>query len=175
MKGIVTDIRLTVKEYKGKENAKLDVVMRADRLYVIRSGLETVFSKGLLLSLNALSRSQLSAPITIAIAPGQDCCFARVYRNDEPVKYEWQQNLDWVEIVRQLQVKLGSALSTVVDAPWKSWRTGEDAIAWAASLIPGMNRKELVKMFAETQPDSSGKKAKAWVEKIEKLCENLVF
>jgi hypothetical protein len=48
--GYLSELRLTTKEFKGKDNLKLDIVVSADELYVIRTGVETNFAKSFLLA-----------------------------------------------------------------------------------------------------------------------------
>ncbi len=70
--GTIKSLEIVHREYKGQEHLKLDVTMECDRTYVIRSGFGTVFSKGLLLALNTLHRSEIALPLTIAVAPGDE-------------------------------------------------------------------------------------------------------
>lgn len=51
---------------------------------------------------------------------------------------------------------------------WKSWKTPEDAIAWASSQLPEIPQKELRTEFNQLQP-IDGKKAPAWVARVEQL------
>ncbi|WP_320073144.1 hypothetical protein [Nostoc sp. MG11] len=37
--GYLSSLRLTTKEFKGKDNLKLDIVVSADELYIIKTGL----------------------------------------------------------------------------------------------------------------------------------------
>ncbi|MHC5771937.1 MAG: hypothetical protein ACYTXI_41750 [Nostoc sp.] len=48
--GYLSELRFTTKEFKGKDNLKLDIVVSADEVYVIRSGVETNFTKSFLLA-----------------------------------------------------------------------------------------------------------------------------
>lgn len=106
--GYVSELRITVKEFKGKENNKLDVVVGADQLYVIRSGLETNFTKTLLLALSCVNN--FHQPLTIAVAAGEEnVVFARVYDAITKARFkaEWNPDANWLDLVTQLQQRLG--------------------------------------------------------------------
>ena len=76
--GYLSELRITIKEYKGKENHKIDLVFHADQVYIIRSGLETNFSKTLLLALSTVT--DINQPLTIAVVAGEEnVVFARLY------------------------------------------------------------------------------------------------
>lgn len=67
--GYVTGIRVTPKRWKDKPwGYKVDLSLRSDKEYVIRSGVETSFSKGLVNSL--VKVEDLSRPICISVVPG---------------------------------------------------------------------------------------------------------
>lgn len=48
---------------------------------------------------------------------------------------------------------------------WRNWKTPEDALAWASTLLPDLTNLELQRLFDEV-PALKGKKAPAWVEKV---------
>lgn len=105
--GYLTELRITTKEYKGKDSHKLDVVMRCDRLYIIRSGLDTNFSKTLLLALEHVPDP--AKPLTIAVAPGEETVvFARVFdaATGAKIKAEWNPQAHWLDIIAQLSERL---------------------------------------------------------------------
>ncbi|PAX51155.1 hypothetical protein, partial [Brunnivagina elsteri] len=65
--------------------SKTDLAILADKPYVIRSGRESIFSKSLLLSLDALTIEQLQNPVTITVSPGEKTVvFCSVY---DPATY----------------------------------------------------------------------------------------
>lgn len=94
------------KEYKSKEQVKLDITIECDRTYVIRSGFETVFCKTLLLALNTLEFGDLKMPLTIAVSPGtENAVFANVYdaATGQAIKADWDKNADFAAILHKLQ------------------------------------------------------------------------
>jgi len=105
--GYLKELRVTAKQHKGKDANKLDVVVRCDRIYIIRSGIETNFTKTLLLTLSVVS--DVSSPLTLAVAPGDDVVFARLYNatTGERVKAEWNPNAPWLDLIQAINQKLG--------------------------------------------------------------------
>ena len=106
--GYIRELRVTPKEYKGKDATKLDVVLSCDRLYIVRSGIETNFSKGLLLALSQIN--DFENPLTIVVAPGEETViFARLYiaTTGERVKTEWNPNAPWLDLIQAINQKLG--------------------------------------------------------------------
>jgi hypothetical protein len=76
--GYISDLRLTTKEFKGKDNVKLDIVLSADEIYIIRTGVETNFAKTFLLALSQVQ--DFSKPLIIAATPGEEnVVFCRLY------------------------------------------------------------------------------------------------
>ena len=81
--------------------------MSCDRLYIVRSGIETNFSKGLLLALSQVN--DFENPLTIAVAPGEETViFARLYNatTGERVKAEWNPNAPWLDLIQAINQKL---------------------------------------------------------------------
>jgi hypothetical protein len=105
--GKLQELRLTNKEYKGKTNVKLDIVVQADELYIIRTGIETNFAKTFLL---AISSANICNPLIIAVAPGEkNVVFARIYdaTTKQRIKADWDKNADWTGIITSVQALLG--------------------------------------------------------------------
>jgi hypothetical protein len=70
--GIITGLECNKSvETKFGITSKTDLAILADKPYVIRSGRESIFSKSLLLSLDALTIEQLQNPVTITVSPGE--------------------------------------------------------------------------------------------------------
>ena len=79
--GIVEKLEIEEKQYKGKPEVKVNLHIKADRNYVIQSGLETLFAKGLIYTLATLPVVCFSKPMTIAVEPGdtEQVLFSRIY------------------------------------------------------------------------------------------------
>lgn len=108
--GYVTGFRMINKPYKGDDAVKVDISIQADRKYVIRSGIETIFTRGLLLALEIFDNLK-DIPVTICVTPGDEknVIYASVYNatNGEVVKYDWDKSKKLSPIVVKLQKMLG--------------------------------------------------------------------
>jgi hypothetical protein len=107
--GYLSELRLTTKEFKGKDNIKLDIVVSADEVYVIRTGLETNFAKTFLLALSQVQ--DLSKPLIISATPGEgNVVFCWLYDalTKTRIRREWNPNADWMTIIDSIQSKLQS-------------------------------------------------------------------
>ncbi len=116
--GYLSELRLTTKEFKGKDNLKLDIVVSADELYVIRTGVETNFAKSFLLAASLVQ--DFSKPL-IMVANGGDenTVFCNLYDAATKTKIyrEWSRDLDWATIIRDIQSLLGGNSSAISSTP----------------------------------------------------------
>jgi hypothetical protein len=116
--GYLSELRLTTKEFKGKDNLKLDIVVSADELYVIRTGVETNFAKSFLLAASLVQ--DFSKPLIIVANGGdENTVFCNLYDAATKTKIyrEWSRDLDWVSIIRDIQTCLGGNSSTTPSTP----------------------------------------------------------
>ncbi|AUB44313.1 hypothetical protein COO91_10536 (plasmid) [Nostoc flagelliforme CCNUN1] len=116
--GYLSELRLTTKEFKGKDNLKLDIVVSADELYIIRTGVETNFAKSFLLAASLIQ--DFSKPlIIVANAGDENTVFCNLYDAATKTKIyrEWSRDLDWATIIRDIQSLLGGASSTIPSTP----------------------------------------------------------
>ncbi|MBD2248876.1 hypothetical protein [Nostoc sp. FACHB-888] len=116
--GYLSELRLTTKEFKGKDNLKLDIVVSADELYVIRTGVETNFAKSFLLAASLIQ--DFSKPlIIVANAGDENTVFCNLYDAATKTKIyrEWSRDLDWATIIRDIQCLLGGTSSSVPEPP----------------------------------------------------------
>lgn len=105
--GYLSELRLTTKEFKGKDNLKLDIVVTADEIYVIRTGIETNFAKTFLLAISQVEN--FSKPLIIGVVSGEEnVVFCRLYdaATKTRIRREWNTNVDWAEIIRTCQTQL---------------------------------------------------------------------
>ncbi|MBE8989832.1 hypothetical protein [Nostoc sp. LEGE 12450] len=112
--GYLSELRFTTKEFKGKDNLKLDIVVSADEVYVIRSGVETNFTKSFLLAASGVQ--DFSKPLIIAANAGeQNTVFCNLYDavTKTRIEREWNKNADWATIIRNIQSRLGGTSSTI--------------------------------------------------------------
>jgi hypothetical protein len=111
--GYLSELRLTTKEFKGKDNLKLDIVVSADELYVVRTGVETNFAKSFLLAASLVQ--DFSKPlIIVANAGDENTVFCNLYdaASKSRIEREWNKNADWATIIRDIQFRLGGTPST---------------------------------------------------------------
>jgi hypothetical protein len=105
--------RLEVKEAEtsfGNE-LKADFEIIADRRYVLRSGVDTAFTKGMLITIAALSDNQLKRPITLELKAGDEKNNVLVSARDpetfEPIRAGSWENADWGALMNQALARLG--------------------------------------------------------------------
>jgi hypothetical protein len=110
--GIITGIEVNKKvENTFGEVIRTDLNILADKPYIIRSGSDTYFCKGLLLSLDILTFEQLRHPLTITVSPGdKKVVFCNIY---DPVTYRsigvsWDghREIDWQALGQRVSLKI---------------------------------------------------------------------
>jgi hypothetical protein len=106
--------RLDIKESETsfKTELKADFEIVADRRYVLRSGIETAFTKGMLMVIAALSDERLGAPITLELKAGDEKGNVLVSARDpetfEPIRTgSWEKNTDWNALMNHAIARLG--------------------------------------------------------------------
>ncbi|QIR37136.1 hypothetical protein HCG51_10630 [Tolypothrix sp. PCC 7910] len=112
--GYVLELRLTDKDFKGKDNLKLDIVVQADEIYIVRSGIETNFAKSFLLAASVIQH--FTQPLIIVATPGdENSVFCNLYNalTKTRIRREWNPNADWGAIIRDVQSKLAPTSESV--------------------------------------------------------------
>ena len=111
--GIVEKLETEQKEYKGKPEFKVNLHIKADHNYIIQSGLETLFAKGLVYTLSKLPVTSFNKPITIAVEPGdtEQVLFCRVYNpvTGLAVYAPYTEPVDWQNVIARATSKTNSA------------------------------------------------------------------
>jgi hypothetical protein len=110
--GYLQNLRLISKEFKGKDNMKLDIIVAADEIYVVRTGIETNFAKTFLLAASQVD--DFSKPLIIAATPGEEnVVFCRIYDaiTKNRIRSEWDKNADWAGIISNIQSRLAELSS----------------------------------------------------------------
>ncbi|MBW4616371.1 MAG: hypothetical protein KME21_24470 [Desmonostoc vinosum HA7617-LM4] len=116
--GYLLELRLTTRELKGKDNLKLDIVVSADELYVIRTGLETNFAKSFLLAASLVQ--DFDKTLIIAATAGEEnTVFCNLYdaATKTKIKREWNKDVDWASIIHDIQSLLDGTSSTIPPTP----------------------------------------------------------
>lgn len=112
----------TLKRFEVKEaqtsfgnEVKADFEVMADRRYVLRSGVDTAFTKGMLMTIAALSDEQLNRPITIELKAGDEkgnvLMSARDPETFEPIRTGSWENANWDELMNQALTRLGGEVT----------------------------------------------------------------
>ncbi|MCC5629500.1 hypothetical protein LC613_16125 [Nostoc sphaeroides CHAB 2801] len=105
--GYISELKLTTKEFRERDNIKLDIVVRADEVYVVRTGIETNFAKTFLLAVSCVQ--DFSKPLIIAaIAGKENVVFCNLYdaATKTRIRSEWNKDADWLAIIDSVQTRL---------------------------------------------------------------------
>jgi hypothetical protein len=140
--GYLKEARVTVKEYDGEETYKLDLVIAADELYIIRTGLETNFAKSFLLAIAEVE--DLSQTLIFACQAGtKNTVFCRLYTQDKNrVKVEWRE-LIWLNEITRLQARLGQPHPSIKPEPEASLAPPFDRDMISKEIESLLKRKNL--------------------------------
>lgn len=116
--GILSEIRMKMgPEFKGKKPVKLQLrVDTGGQPYVIQSGVETTFTRGVLLALDVVE--DLGSPLMFVVANGgEKVVFGRLHRapGGERIKIMWDKERKIFPLVQKLQQKLGQRAQTWED------------------------------------------------------------
>ena len=113
LSGMIEKLDTEEKEYKGKRDLKINLHIRADRNYVIQSGAETMFAKGLLYTLSKLPVAAFTQPVTITVEAGEDeqVVFCRIYNpaTKQAVFAPYTEPVNWQEVIARAIVKIDAA------------------------------------------------------------------
>ncbi|MBD2452273.1 hypothetical protein H6G76_35270 [Nostoc sp. FACHB-152] len=116
--GYLLELRITTKEFRGNDNNKLDIVIAADEVYIIRTGIDTNFAKTFLLSASLVQ--DFSKPLIIAVTAGEkNTVFCRLYDAATKVRIrkEWNPNSDWASLITEIQSRLTGTSASVPLTP----------------------------------------------------------
>lgn len=115
--GYLKAVQLIEKTSRRGDTVKLDITIQADKPYIVRSGLDTLFARGLLLALDLIESFDL--PVTIGVVPGDEgkAVFARVYHQGAAVRYERNDKAQLHPLLVKLAKKLGQDGVEVERAP----------------------------------------------------------
>jgi hypothetical protein len=117
--GFITKIEVEEKEFKKKKDFKLNIHVKAERAYIIQSGLETLFSKGVIYALKEVA--DFSQVLSIAVEPGntEQVLFGRVYVGDQNIyaPYDDDANIPWQSLVESIQSRIEGGAPTQSSKP----------------------------------------------------------
>jgi hypothetical protein len=106
--GYITQLEFKQVERRGKETWKTHLHITADRLYILESGFDSHFSKGLVSALASLESSALKQPITIEVQPAEseEVLFCRVYSDGKLIYAPYDEQTDWTKLSDIAQSKV---------------------------------------------------------------------
>ena len=100
--GFIEKLEIEEKEFRGKADPKVNLHIRADRPYVIQSGIDTLFARGLLYTLAKLPVEAFKKPITIAVEAGdtEQVLFCKIYNpiTGTAVYAPYPDDVDWTSV-----------------------------------------------------------------------------
>lgn len=112
---VVEKVETEEKDSRGKTERKLNVTLRAGKSkYVLQSGADTLFGKGLLYTLSKLPASSFGFPVMIAVEPGttDTVLFCKIYNpvTSEPAFAPYVDGeVDWVSVLSKVVAKVESS------------------------------------------------------------------
>jgi hypothetical protein len=111
--GWIEKLEIETKEFRGKTESKVNLTLRADKLYVIQSGSDTLFGRGLLHTLAKLPQEAFRHPIMIAVEAGEtdQVLFCRIYNpaTGKSVFAPYPDDADWNAITQKAITKIQRA------------------------------------------------------------------
>lgn len=115
LEGKVVGLQIRQSEYKDKVSEKLHLLLRDDEFtYCVRCGLETVFSRGLLLSLRACLSQQADCQIIISPKVSERdsrVIFCNLWANTQRVKIDWDKDISLYDLAKELSKKYFPSVS----------------------------------------------------------------
>lgn len=115
LEGKVVGLQIRQSEYKDKVSEKLHLLLQDDEFtYCVRCGLQTVFSRGLLLSLRACLSQQADCQIIISPKISERdgrVIFCNLWANNQRVKIEWDKDVDLYYLAQDLSKKYFPSVS----------------------------------------------------------------
>lgn len=187
--GAIFGLEVEAKEFRGKPDVKVNLYIQADRPYVVQSGFDTLFAKGLLWSLDQLPSLAAQSVVTIAVEPGEteQVLFCRVYGPDGQAIYApYPDTADWVAIAASVRSKLGQGESqkteskrAVQSPPAPAFRAnalsgqGELIADESGGIADRLNR--LIKQMGAQEIDAIGDTLADWRDRLGEAAYGLLY
>lgn len=109
LEGKVVGLQIRQSEYRDKVSEKLHLLLKDDEFtYCVRCGLETVFSRGLLLSLRACLSQQADCQIIISPKVSErdaKVIFCNLWANKQRIKIDWDKDINLYSLAQDLSKK----------------------------------------------------------------------
>jgi hypothetical protein len=111
LRGELVDIQINKTTFKGKDSIKLDLYMKChSQQYCVRSGIDTMFSRSVLLALNEIEDINAANPIVIGVRASKEdenIVFGSVLIGQQPIKALWDKDADMMQLAHHLIQKFG--------------------------------------------------------------------
>lgn len=115
LEGKPIGLQIRLSEYKDKVSEKLHLLLKDDEFtYCVRCGLETVFSRGLLLGLRACLSPQADCQIIISPKISERdtrVIFCNLWANSQRVKIDWDKDINLYSLAQDLSKNYFSSVS----------------------------------------------------------------
>jgi hypothetical protein len=111
--GVIKSLEVKEASTTHGDRLKLDIELVADRRYVLRSGIDSAFSRGMLMLIAALPDEKLKKPITLEVKPGDETGNVLVSGRDpqsfQPIVTGKWEGIDWQLLLNRAIARLGSS------------------------------------------------------------------
>ena len=111
--GVIKSLEVKEASTTHGDRLKLDIELIADRRYVLRSGIDSAFSRGMLMIIAVLSDAQLKCPITLELKPGDEkgnvLVSGRNPETFEPIVTGKWEGANWESLLESAIARLGSS------------------------------------------------------------------
>lgn len=112
--GVLRHFEVKEAETSFGDRLKADFEIVADRRYVLRSGVDSAFSRGMLMLIAALSDEDLRQPITLELKAGEEKGNVLVSGRDpesfEPIVTGKWENVNWESLMKSAIARLGGSV-----------------------------------------------------------------
>jgi hypothetical protein len=110
IEGVPRGLVIRESDYKGEVSEKLHFLLTDDdgTVYCLRSGIDTLFSRGLLLGLQVSLAEKIDRPIIVAPRVSdrdEKVIFCNLYAGGQKVRYEWDRDIDCHDLALELAAK----------------------------------------------------------------------
>jgi hypothetical protein len=117
--GYLEKLELEEKVFRKKAEIKVNLTIRADRLYIIQAGFDTLFARGLLHTLAKLPGEAFRHPIMIGVEPGEteQVLFCRIYNpaTGKSVIAQYPDDTDWHATAQRAIAKIQKVQESASD------------------------------------------------------------
>lgn len=113
VQGQLTGIRMNIQEFQQKQAYKISFIMTCgDRVWRIKSGVDTIFSRGIVLALKMIENLGQLPTLTILTEPGDTTVYGSIWIGGEQLWPERDDDIKLFPIVQELQKIIGCEVQT---------------------------------------------------------------